>query len=151
MKKPRKKHVKRTPAVEKAVLRFLAAGLLPPEIEKRPGMPSKRQIYAWAGDIDSAFSRDYTRARQTGYIRLADEILEISDDGTNDWMEARGGYVVNREATERSRLRVDTRKWLLSKALPKIWGDKLDVTNKHEAGDSFKAMWAALANGGVQA
>ena len=58
-------------------------------------------------------------------MAMADETLEISDDGTNDWMKDNEGYKVNGEHVARSRLRVDTRKWLLSKALPKIFGDKL--------------------------
>lgn len=32
---------------------------------------------------------------------------------------------------EHRRLQVDTRKWALSKALPNIYGDKLEVGNKH--------------------
>ena len=147
MSKSRKKYVKRTKAAEKAVCTMLAMGLIPKRIAERPGMPSERQIYSWAAEIDSPFSREYARARAIGYTRLADEIIEISDDGSNDWMKAKGGYVVNREATERSKLRVDTRKWLLSKCLPKMFGDKLDVSAKHEAGDSFKQIWTALAQG----
>lgn len=59
---------------------------------------------------------------------MADEIKEISDDGSNDWMERNDGenvaWVANGEHIQRSRLRVDTRKWHLSKALPKIYGDR---------------------------
>lgn len=43
-------------------------------------------------------------------------------------------FVVDREHVGRSRLRVDTRKWLLAKALPKIYGDKLQHANA--AGDA---------------
>ena len=57
---------------------------------------------------------------------LADEILAISDDGLNDTYTDDDGNV--RTATDvvaRSRLRVDSRKWMLSKMLPKVYGDKL--------------------------
>lgn len=40
--------------------------------------------------------------------------------------------VFNRENVERSKLRVDTRKWLMSRRLPKRYGDKVDVAH---AGD----------------
>lgn len=64
---------------------------------------------------------------------MADELLEVADDARNDWMERHGeedaGWVVNGEHIQRSRLRVDTRKWMLSKALPKVFGDK--VTQEH--------------------
>lgn len=59
---------------------------------------------------------------------MADEILEIADDGRNDWMEIQNrdgdniGWKVNGEAVQRSRLRIDARKWLLSKLLPKKYG-----------------------------
>jgi hypothetical protein len=66
-----------------------------------------------------------------GYLKLADELLEIADDGTNDWMKRFGkdgedlGWALNGEHIARSRLRVDTRKWLLSKCLPKVFGDRI--------------------------
>lgn len=67
---------------------------------------------------------------------MADELLDIADDGSNDWMEREGGadgqagYAVNGEVLARSRLRVDTRKWIVCKMLPKVYGDK----HRHEHG-----------------
>ena len=46
---------------------------------------------------------------------MADDIIDIADESGDP---------------HRSRLRVDTRKWLLSKALPKIYGDRLEVDAK---------------------
>ena len=67
---------------------------------------------------------------------MADELLEIADDGSNDWMMRQHSgdqsYAANGEHIQRSRLRLDTRKWLLSKALPKIYGDKLPVETNTE-------------------
>jgi len=45
--------------------------------------------------------------------KMADQLVEIADDTGIDAND--------------KRIRVDTRKWLLSKALPKIYGDKLDL------------------------
>lgn len=63
---------------------------------------------------------------------MSEEILDISDDGSNDWMEVNYGehtaWKTNGEALQRSRLRVDTRKWLMAKMKPKVYGDKLDMT-----------------------
>ena len=71
---------------------------------------------------------------------MADELLEVADDGRNDWMERQddnGGtsWQANGEHIQRSRLRVDTRKWMLSKALPKVFGDKItqEVTGANGA------------------
>lgn len=59
---------------------------------------------------------------------MLDELLEIADDAQNDWITRMRGdeeiQVANYEAINCSRLRVDTRKWLLSKALPKINSDR---------------------------
>jgi hypothetical protein len=65
---------------------------------------------------------------------LTEEILDIADDGSNDWMEKLDkdgksvGWAVNGEAVQRSKLRVDARKWIASKLKPKKYGDKLDTT-----------------------
>ena len=66
---------------------------------------------------------------------LAEDILDIADDATNDWMERKdaegenAGWQFNGEATRRSQIRIDSRKWLLSKLAPKKYGDK--VTQEH--------------------
>ena len=55
-------------------------------------------------------------------------MLDIADDGTNDFMEvqSKGGnsYMVeDKEVTNRSKLRIETRKWVLGKMNPKKYGD----------------------------
>lgn len=59
---------------------------------------------------------------------LADELLEIADDGQNDWMLRNSpdnpGWRENGEAMRRSQLRIETRKWVAARLLPKRWGDK---------------------------
>ena len=98
---------------------------------KEEHLPAESTVRDWARDPKHPFSANYAKSRELGYLRMADELLESSDGGTNDWMERRGkegegtAYVVNGEAIARSRLRVDTRKWLLSKMLPKVFGDKV--------------------------
>jgi hypothetical protein len=41
--------------------------------------------------------------------------------------DERGGCELNGEHIQRSRVRIDTRKWMLSKMLPKVYGDKTEV------------------------
>jgi hypothetical protein len=75
----------------------------------------------------------------------ADETIEIADDGQNDWMERErpdGGIdvLLNGEHVQRSKLRIDSRKWLLSKLKPERYGDSLKhigdpdkpVSHKHD-------------------
>lgn len=73
---------------------------------------SPSSVLDWT-EKDAVFAEQYARARAIGYKLLAEEIVEISDSETGD---------VNRD-----RLRVDTRKWMLAKMLPKIYGEKLGV------------------------
>lgn len=99
-------------------------------------MPPESTVREWVAADREGFAAQYARAREIGYQTMADELLEISDDGSNDFMLRKRGddeiETVNQEAINRSRLRVDTRKWLLSKALPKVYGDRLvsEVTGK---------------------
>ena len=52
-----------------------------------------------------------------------DEILDIADDSSQDEIANNQGHIVcNSEFIARSRLRIDTRKWLASKLVPKIYG-----------------------------
>lgn len=60
---------------------------------------------------------------------LAEEIIEISDDSHADekFITDSNGNVIpvcNTEFVQRSKLRVDTRKWIMSKLAPKNYGDR---------------------------
>lgn len=95
-----------------------------------PELPSRTRILKELVE-NSDFAAQYARAREAMYAGWADEILEISDDGTTDFITkvGRNGHeyeAVDQEHIQRSRLRVDSRKWLLSKLLPKTFGDKVE-------------------------
>ena len=97
-------------------------------------MPDAGTVYNWLLDKDLvSFFKQYARAKDTQAELMFDELLEIADDGSNDLMTIEKGDVAyeveNKEVVNRSRLRVDTRKWYLSKVLPKKYGDKIDVTS----------------------
>jgi hypothetical protein len=121
----------------------LAKGRTLRDVCRDDGMPDESTVREWAldnrkenpqDDEELGFSPQYSRAREIGYHSVFDETLEIADDGTNDWVERSGEdgqrlYVLNGEHVQRSRLRVDTRKWFLAKALPKLYGEK--ITTEH--------------------
>lgn len=102
-------------------------------------MPEARTVYSWLLDEDKEdFQKKYTRAREIQAEVFHDELTEIADDGSNDWMEIEtksGGSmtVVDHEHVNRSRLRVDTRKWIISRMNPRKYGEKLDVTSGGKA------------------
>ncbi|MBO3273214.1 hypothetical protein [Hymenobacter defluvii] len=122
-------------ALAETLCAYLVDGKTLRWICEQPGMPAKGTILRWARD-NASFRDQYTLAREIGDELLAEELLEIADDGTNDYMTITKGdatyNVENREVTNRSRMRIDARKWLLSKRLPKKYGDKVDVTSGGE-------------------
>lgn len=85
-------------------------------------MPCMSTVFKWLRD-NEAFSQQYARAKQAQAHQLADEMFSISDDATGDVSGEL--QMPNGVAVQRARLMVDTRKWYLSKLLPKIYGDKL--------------------------
>ncbi len=96
------------------------------------GMPDKSTVFKWFR-TQPGFVDQYARAKEESADAMSEDILDIADDGTNDlmWIK-RGGedvQVPDNEVLQRSRLRVDTRKWIMSKMKPKKYGDKLDLSN----------------------
>lgn len=94
-------------------------------------LPAVSTIMLWLAN-DKDFSEQYARARETQADLLADEIIEIADDTVNDSKFTENGEIENKEWINRSRLRVDARKWKASKLAPKKYGDKVDVTTGGE-------------------
>ena len=94
-------------------------------------------VYLWLQD-NKGFSDKYARAKEWQADFMAEEILSIADDATNDFMKIDKGdqsyEIENKEFVSRSRLRVEARKWLASKLKPKKYGDsiKTDITSGGE-------------------
>lgn len=84
-------------------------------------MPSKSAVFRWLASNET-FRDQYARARDAQADTLADEILDIADDGSNDFMGDDEKY--NGDAVQRSKLRVDARKWIAAKLKPKVYGEK---------------------------
>lgn len=103
--------------------------------DRDSGMPDRTSVHAWLLDPSKkGFSYQYELACNIRAENMFDELNEIADDGSNDYMEKENKdgstyEVVNSENIQRSRLRVDTRKWYLSKVLPKKFGEKMDITS----------------------
>lgn len=103
------------------------------KICEQDGMPSVRTVYNWLSDPEFAeFLHSYTRAREEQAHFMAEQIIEIADDSANDNLTTEMGEIENREWVNRSKIRIEARKWLASKLLPKKYGDKVDVTTDGE-------------------
>lgn len=118
-----------TPELAALICKRLADGMTLREVCKADDMPVESTVRNWALIDYEGFFAHYAKAREIGYHAMADETIDIADNAKNDWMERNSdyeaGWIANGEHITRSRLRIDTRKWLLSKALPKIYGDKV--------------------------
>jgi hypothetical protein len=82
------------------------------------GMPRAALVRQWAME-DEVFGEKLQRARELGCQAMADEIIDFSDNKSTE-----PGKVA------RDRLRVDSRKWLLARILPAIYGDRVEVAAK---------------------
>jgi hypothetical protein len=82
---------------------------------------------------DPDLAAHIARAREVGYDAIAEECLQIADDGTNDWMEKLDkdgvpiGWQLNGEHVQRSKVRIETRLKLLAKWSNK-YSDKTVIT-----------------------
>ena len=88
--------------------------------ERDESIPSIGTILRWVGENED-FQKQYARAREIQAETHADDIVSIAD----------GPLMDDSVKTARDRLRVDARKWVASKLLPKKYGDKI----AHVGGD----------------
>jgi hypothetical protein len=127
----------------------LCTGRTLKDVCRDDGMPAESTVRHWAQEDRESFTARYRLAREIGYHAMADEILDIADDARNDWVARRkangeGEPMLDHEHVSRAKLRIDVRRWLLSKALPKIYGDRLDFKASHEVGDSLLELMKAI-------
>lgn len=98
-------------------------------------MPSKSTVFRWIRTKEE-FRDQYTRAKEESADALTDEMLDIADDSQLDYTETdEDGKRLNAENIQRSRLKIETRKWLASKLKPKKYGDKQFIETKDTTDD----------------
>lgn len=109
--------------------------------EENPDFPSRDTIYKWKFRYKS-FSDMYDNAKRIQADILAESITDISDDKSSDiYFDDHGNKRIDSGSVAHRKLMVDTRKWLASKMLPKVYGDKQVVENNHKFHeDDLKAL-----------
>ena len=90
--------------------------------------PTGRTVRNWLKNIPDFFPM-YARAKALQAHRMADEAVEVSNDSEKDWRiiidsEGNEKEVFVAESVNRSRLKVDTLKWMTEILEPKIYGVK---------------------------
>jgi hypothetical protein len=122
VKKRRKKPAPPTPysdGVAAELCARMAAGESMPQICRDAHMPNRWTVYDWAKKKPEFLAR-FNEARERLCDYWADEIVAIADDSTKDYQ---GNGVLDEDHLTRARVRIDTRKWLLSKLKRATYGD----------------------------
>lgn len=108
------------------------------QICKDEDMPNNDTIYSWVlenkgadKDGKNGFSDKYRLGREAQAEFLFEELLTISDR-SDEIVEGADRMIAGALAANQ-KLKVETRKWVISKILPKKYGDKLDLTSGNEA------------------
>lgn len=109
------------------------------KICREDGFPNKSTVFRWLGE-NSKFRDQYARAHEEQADTLFDDIVAIADDSANDYGFKEGEDkdgdgarpVFLAENVQRSKLRVEARKWAASKLSPKKYGDfqRTELTGK---------------------
>lgn len=112
--------------------------------EANPELPDRDTINVWRSKYPE-FSAQYASAKLKQADLLAEEILEIADDASNDYMDTVdddgfSSWKLNGEHVQRSRLRIDTRKWLAAKLLPRQYGDHAKQEDKSSAESALEQI-----------
>ncbi len=104
------------PTIALHVCYEIACGIPMREIAARHGLPDRATIFGWVLDVPE-FATAYLRARELAAHGMADDLPALADTATG-------------ENTQAVRLQVETRRWVLSRMLPRVYGDKItaDVT-----------------------
>jgi transposase-like protein len=115
------------------------------EVCRLPGMPSKGTVLLWVRRNRDGFAARYKEAREIAGQIMVDKLILIGDDSQGDYVTRRTAdgetvVVVDHDNINRDRLRSDNLKWALTRALPRIYGNQLQINAKHDAGDG----WAEL-------
>ena len=134
-----------SPELADRVLGELMEGRTLVEVCRLPGMPSKAAVLLWARRDRDGFAARYKEAREIGGQIMVDDLILIGNDSQGDYVTRRTEsgetvVVVNHDNINRDRLRSENLKWALTRALPKIYGNRLDINAKHDTGDG----WAEL-------
>lgn len=92
----------------------------------KKGRISSETFYRWLDD-DEDLSKQYARASENRADAIFEEILEISNHSEEDHTPFTGSNVIQRD-----RLKIDARKWMLSKMNPTKYGDKVQQEHSGE-------------------
>lgn len=132
-----------TPEIGDKICAEIADGKSVRRVCELEGMPHRTTVFRWLREFPE-FQKQYTLATEARADAFVEETIDIADDGSNDWMDANEpdnpGYKLNGEHIQRSKLRIDTRKWNAARMKPKKYGDKVDLTHASPDGGPVRLL-----------
>lgn len=138
-----------TPELADEICERIANGESVRKICEDDDKPNRRTVMRWL-ETHEDFATKCARARLLQADALEEEMQEVADDGTNDWMERRSeaekgggimtGWVLNGEHVQRSKLRVSTLQWRAAKLNPKKYGEKITQEQTGPDGGPIKTV-----------
>jgi hypothetical protein len=113
---------------------------------KLPGTPSSSTFAKWC-DNDESMAKRYACATLLRAEVIFEDILNIADENYKDtYVDENGIERTDHDVVQRSKLRIDARKWVLAKMHPTKYGDKLDVTSGNKTIDLPIIVGMAIKN-----
>ena len=97
-------------------------------------MPAFQKVYEWMGR-DQDLSGAIARAREIGYDKMAEEVLQIADTpmmGQIQTMDDKGSTIRTEDMLGHRKLQIETRLKLLAKWNPKKYGDRVALAGDAE-------------------
>jgi hypothetical protein len=138
-----------SPEIEDVILGELMCGRTLTDICRDPDMPHVRSVQKWLATDRDGFAARYQQAREIGCAIMADDMVDIADDRTGDWIvrthkDGTTEAILDPERVNRRLVRIKTRRWRVSKILPRTYGDRPDLTARQERGDSWADLLKAV-------
>jgi hypothetical protein len=97
-------------------------------------------FYKWLNE-DENNAKKYARAAEIRSEMIFEEMLDIADKQDKDvYIDADGKERTDHNVIHRNKLQIDTRKWYLSKIMPKKYGDKVDITTNNQSLNAPKGI-----------
>ena len=106
------------PALADTICKRISEGESLRAICRDPGMPSEGTVRGWAREDRDGFGARYRLARELQLDHWADVIIDIADEGDRDPRDRQ--------------VRIEARKWVMSKLGPRRYGDRLLVAGEGE-------------------
>ena len=114
------------PVVAAEVIDIVKQGRGMLAVSRLPGMPGHEVLWRWM-DEDEGFANAYRRARAAQADSLADEVEIMAEAEPRTYTDDKGVVRVDPGWVAWQRARAESKRWLASKLLPKIYGDRIAV------------------------